>query len=67
MELRIRDTGIGIAADMLPRVFDLFTQERQSLDRARGGLGLGLTIVRSLVRLHGGTIEAHSDGLGQGQ
>ena len=51
---------------MLPRVFDLFTQERQALDRAHGGLGLGLTIVRSLVELHDGTIEAHSDGLGKG-
>ena len=66
VELRIRDTGIGIAAEMLPRVFDLFTQERQALDRAQGGLGLGLTIVRSLVQLHGGTIKVHSDGLGKG-
>jgi PAS domain S-box-containing protein len=66
VELRITDNGIGIAADMLPRVFDLFTQERQALDRAHGGLGLGLTISRSLVELHGGTIEARSDGIGRG-
>ena len=66
VELRIRDTGIGISAEMLPKIFDLFTQERQPLDRAHGGLGLGLTIVRSLVALHGGTIEAHSGGPGQG-
>ncbi len=66
VELRIRDTGIGISAEMLPQIFDLFTQERQALDRAQGGLGLGLTIVRSLVQLHGGTIKAHSDGLGKG-
>ena len=52
---RVRDTGIGIAPEMLPRVFDLFVQERQALDRSQGGLGLGLTIVRSLVELHGGT------------
>ena len=66
VELRIRDTGIGISAEMLPTVFDLFIQEGQALDRAQGGLGLGLTIVRSLIQLHGGTIEAHSDGLGKG-
>ena len=65
-ELRVSDTGIGISADMLSRVFDLFSQERQTLDRAHGGLGLGLTIVRSLVQLHGGTVEAYSDGVGHG-
>jgi len=64
--IRVRDTGIGIAPDMLPRVFDLFVQERQALDRAQGGLGLGLAIVRSLTQLHGGRVEAHSDGQGQG-
>jgi PAS domain S-box-containing protein len=64
--LRVRDTGIGLSADMLPRVFDLFVQEPQALDRAQGGLGLGLAIVRVLVELHGGTAEAHSEGHGRG-
>ncbi|HEX3529427.1 MAG TPA: response regulator, partial [Thermoanaerobaculia bacterium] len=54
--LRVRDTGIGLSAEILPRVFDLFVQERQALDRAQGGLGLGLAIVRSLVEMHGGTV-----------
>jgi PAS domain S-box-containing protein len=62
----VRDTGIGIAADMLPRIFDLFVQERQALDRAQGGLGLGLTIVRNLIERHGGTVSARSDGPGTG-
>ena len=66
VELRVRDSGVGISAEMLPRVFELFSQERQTLDRAHGGLGLGLTIVRSLVELHGGSVEAHSDGVGHG-
>ncbi len=64
--LRVRDTGIGIALDVLPRVFDLFVQERQAIDRSQGGLGLGLTIVRNLVERHGGTVSAHSDGPGTG-
>jgi len=64
--IRVRDTGIGIAPEMLPKIFDLFVQERQALDRAQGGLGLGLAIVQSLVRLHGGTVTAKSDGPGQG-
>ena len=64
--LRVRDTGIGLAPETLPRVFELFSQEYQALDRAKGGLGLGLAIVRSLVGLHGGTVEAHSDGPGTG-
>ena len=55
--LRVRDNGIGIAPEMLPRIFDLFVQERQALDRAQGGLGLGLALVRSLVELHGGTVD----------
>jgi signal transduction histidine kinase len=66
VEVRVRDNGIGISPEMLPRIFDLFAQEPQAMDRAAGGLGLGLTIVRSLVRLHGGTIEARSDGLNRG-
>jgi PAS domain S-box-containing protein len=66
VRVSVRDTGIGIRADMLRNVFDLFAQERQALDRSEGGLGLGLSIVRSLVELHGGKVEARSEGLGQG-
>ena len=64
--VRVRDTGIGISTDMLPRIFDLFVQEQQGLERSQGGLGLGLTIVRSLVQMHGGTVSAHSEGPGRG-
>jgi signal transduction histidine kinase/CheY-like chemotaxis protein len=64
--VRVADTGIGIDPAMLPRIFDLFTQERQAIDRAEGGLGLGLAIVRSLVALHDGSVEAHSEGRGRG-
>jgi signal transduction histidine kinase len=64
--LRVRDNGAGIAPEMLPRIFDLFTQADATLDRAQGGLGIGLTLVRRLVEMHGGTVEAHSGGLGQG-
>jgi PAS domain S-box-containing protein len=64
--LAVRDNGIGIAPAVLPRVFDMFVQEPQAADRARGGLGLGLTIVKSLVQLHGGEVTAHSDGPGTG-
>ena len=66
LTVRVRDSGIGIAPEMLPRVFDMFAQAPQALDRARGGLGLGLAIVKSLVQLHGGTVEAHSAGVGAG-
>ncbi|MDB4971128.1 MAG: hypothetical protein JWN44_6817 [Myxococcales bacterium] len=66
VSLEVADNGIGIASDMLPRVFEPFAQEHQALDRAQGGLGLGLTIVSSLVKLHGGTVEARSGGRGQG-
>ena len=62
----VRDSGIGIAPPMLPRVFDLFAQADCSLDRSRGGLGIGLTLVRSLALLHGGSVQARSAGLGQG-
>lgn len=64
--IRVRDNGRGIDQDMLPRIFDLFTQEERSLDRARGGLGIGLTLVRNLVEMHGGTVEAFSNGPGSG-
>jgi PAS domain S-box-containing protein len=64
--LYVRDAGIGIAPDVLPRIFDLFVQERQALDRSQGGLGIGLTIVRSLVERHGGSVSARSDGPGRG-
>jgi signal transduction histidine kinase/CheY-like chemotaxis protein len=64
--LRVIDSGVGIAADMLPNVFELFSQADRSLDRSRGGMGLGLTLVRNLLRLHGGTVEAFSAGVGQG-
>ncbi len=64
--LRVRDSGIGITPTMLHKVFDLFAQEWQASDRSQGGLGLGLSIVRSLVTLHHGTVEAHSEGLGHG-
>jgi CheY-like chemotaxis protein len=64
--LTVRDSGVGITAEMLPRVFDLFAQERQSSDRTHGGLGLGLTIVRSLVALHGGAVTVSSSGLNRG-
>lgn len=64
--IRVRDTGLGIPAEMLPRVFDLFTQVGRTLDRADGGLGIGLTLVKSLVELHGGTVSAASEGPGKG-
>jgi signal transduction histidine kinase len=64
--LTVRDSGMGISAEMLPRIFELFTQEKQALDRSQGGLGLGLAIVRTLVQLHGGSIAAQSDGRGHG-
>jgi len=62
----VSDNGIGIPADMLPKVFDMFTQVDRSLERKRGGLGIGLTLVKKLVELHGGAIEARSEGAGRG-
>jgi PAS domain S-box-containing protein len=62
----VRDSGEGIAPELLPRIFDLFVQGMRAIDRSQGGLGLGLTIVRSLVELHGGRISVKSDGLGKG-
>jgi signal transduction histidine kinase len=64
--LRVRDTGVGIAADMLPHIFEMFTQVQGSVSRSEGGLGIGLTLVRGLVEMHGGTVAAQSEGHGQG-
>ncbi|MEP6859664.1 MAG: PAS domain S-box protein [Deltaproteobacteria bacterium] len=64
--IEVRDTGVGISAELLPRVFELFVQGRQGVDRSTGGLGLGLTLAQSLVRLHRGEITAASEGLGHG-
>ena len=64
--LVVKDTGVGIAPEMLPHIFDLFVQGQQSADRKEGGLGLGLALVRSLVALHGGTVVARSEGAGKG-
>jgi PAS domain S-box-containing protein len=62
----IQDNGIGISADMMPRLFTLFSQAQTALGRAEGGLGIGLSLVRGVVTLHGGSVEARSDGLGTG-
>jgi signal transduction histidine kinase/CheY-like chemotaxis protein len=64
--VQVRDNGIGIPGAMLPRIFDLFTQVDRLSGRAQGGLGIGLTVVRSLVQLHGGNVSAYSAGSGQG-
>ena len=64
--LVVEDDGQGITADLLPRIFELFTQGDGSLDRATGGLGIGLSLVEALARLHGGSVQAHSDGAGRG-
>jgi signal transduction histidine kinase len=64
--LEVSDTGVGIAPQLLPRVFDMFTQGERTLDRAQGGLGLGLTLVRRLAHLHGGRVVAASAGVGRG-
>jgi signal transduction histidine kinase/ActR/RegA family two-component response regulator len=66
IQLVVRDTGVGMDAELLPRVFDLFSQGQRSHDRAQGGLGIGLALVRNLVQLHGGTVQAASDGPGRG-
>ena len=64
--IRVRDTGVGMEADQLPRIFDLFEQVDTALARSTNGLGIGLTLVRTLVQMHGGTVEATSAGLGRG-
>ncbi len=64
--LSVQDTGIGIAPDVLPRIFEMFVQDNQASDRALGGLGLGLTIVRNLIERHGGSVSVRSEGPGKG-
>jgi signal transduction histidine kinase len=64
--IRVEDSGVGIAAELLPRIFDVFVQGSTALDRSQGGLGIGLTVVKHLVNLHGGSVSAHSAGLGKG-
>jgi signal transduction histidine kinase/DNA-binding response OmpR family regulator len=66
MVFRVRDTGMGIPAEMLTSIFDLFTQVERALDRAQGGLGIGLTLVRRLVEMHGGSVRASSEGADKG-
>jgi CheY-like chemotaxis protein/two-component sensor histidine kinase len=62
----VKDTGIGIAADQMPRLFEMFSQAERSLERSQGGLGIGLTLVKRLVEMHEGRVEARSEGLGKG-
>ena len=66
VSVRVRDNGLGIPAEALPRLFQMFSQVDRNMERAQGGLGIGLTLVRRLVEMHGGTVEAHSDGPGRG-
>jgi CheY-like chemotaxis protein len=64
--IAVRDNGMGIPAKMLPHIFEMFTQVDRTLERAQGGLGIGLTLVKRLVEMHGGSVRVHSDGKGQG-
>jgi PAS domain S-box-containing protein len=64
--IRVKDNGVGIAAEHLAGIFEMFTQVESSLERSRSGLGIGLTLVKTLVEMHGGTVEAHSEGVGRG-
>lgn len=64
--IRVQDAGVGISPEVLPRIFDLFAQADRSLDRSKGGLGIGLSLVKKLVALHGGSVEAKSEGIGKG-
>ncbi|HEY7929422.1 MAG TPA: ATP-binding protein [Steroidobacteraceae bacterium] len=66
VHVRVRDDGVGISAELLPQVFELFVQGDRSLDRSQGGLGIGLSVVRRLVEMHEGSVTAHSDGVGRG-
>jgi signal transduction histidine kinase len=62
----VADNGVGLDSALLPHVFDLFTQGERASDRAQGGLGIGLALVRNIVTMHGGTVSAHSNGAGTG-
>ena len=64
--ISVTDTGVGITPEMLPHIFEMFAQGDRNFDRSLGGLGVGLTLVRRLVELHGGSVEAHSEGPGRG-
>ena len=64
--IKVKDSGVGIPREMLTRVFELFTQVEPTLDRTKGGLGIGLTVVHHLTEMHGGTVSAMSEGLGEG-
>ena len=64
--VRVKDTGVGIPAEKLPRLFEMFFQIDQSVERSHGGLGIGLSLVRQLVELHGASVKAHSGGVGKG-
>ncbi len=66
LRICVSDDGMGITPEMLPRIFDMFTQAEQSVARSRGGLGLGLALVKGLIEMHGGTVEAHSEGSNHG-
>ncbi len=65
VEVTIHDDGIGISAELLPRIFDLFVQAERTLDRSQGGLGLGLSLTKKLMDLHGGAVAARSEGIGR--
>jgi CheY-like chemotaxis protein len=66
VRIRVRDTGVGISRDLLPKIFEMFMQGNVSLERTQAGLGIGLTLVKNLVALHGGTVDVRSDGEGAG-
>jgi signal transduction histidine kinase len=66
LTIRVADSGVGISAENLPRIFDMFSQVHPTMNRSEGGLGIGLALAKGLVKLHGGTIEAGSNGLGHG-
>jgi signal transduction histidine kinase/CheY-like chemotaxis protein len=66
VKVRIRDNGAGIPPEFMPYLFDLFAQANRTLDRSQGGLGIGLSVVKKLIEMHGGEVSAHSDGLGSG-